>query len=64
MIYDQCKRYLDKLVAWANSWEMNFNVKKCGVMNIWKINLECQYQMNDGWVTLVDDERDLGKSVW
>ena len=32
------QRTLDKLVAWANRWEMNFNVNKCGVMHIRKIN--------------------------
>ena len=33
------QRTLDKLVAWANSWEMDFNVNKCGVMHLGKINL-------------------------
>ena len=51
---------LDKLVVWTNRWEMDFNVNKCGVMHIGKRNLEFQYQMNDGWVKSVDEERDLG----
>ena len=50
---------LDELVAWANRWEMDFNVNKCGVMHIGKTNLEFQYQMNDGWVKSVEEERDL-----
>ena len=29
-------------------------------MHIGKRNLECQYQMNNGWVKSVDEERDLG----
>ena len=29
---------LDKLVAWANRWEMDFNMNKCGVMHIGKRN--------------------------
>ena len=33
------QRILDKLVAWPNRWEMDFNVNKCGVMHIGKINL-------------------------
>ena len=37
------QRTLDKLVAWANRWEMDFNVNKCGVMYIGKRNLEFQY---------------------
>ena len=39
---------------------MEFNVNKCGVMHIQIRNLEFQYQMNDGWVKSVDEERDLG----
>ena len=39
---------------------MDFNVTKCGVMRIVKINLKFQYQMNDDWVKSVDEERDLG----
>ena len=42
------QRTLDKLVAWADSWDMDFNINKCRVMRIGKINLEFQYQMNDG----------------
>ena len=30
------QRTLNKLVAWANRWEMNFNVNKYGVMHIGK----------------------------
>ena len=37
---------------------MKFNVNKCGVMYIEKKNLECQYQMSDGWVKLIDEERE------
>ena len=40
----------DKLVAWANRWEMDFNVNKWRVMHIGKRNLKFQYQINDGWV--------------
>ena len=54
------QRTLYKLVAWANRWEMDFTVKKCGVMYIGKRNLDFQYQMNDGWDKTVDEERDLG----
>ena len=54
------QRTLDKLVAWANRWVVDFNVKKCGVMHIGKRNVEFQYQMNYGWVILVEEESDLG----
>ena len=28
------QRTLDKLVAWANWWDMEFSVNKCGVMQL------------------------------
>ena len=54
------QRTLDKLVAWANRWDTDFNTNKCGVVHIGKINLDFQYQMNDGWVKSVNEERDHG----
>ena len=53
-------RTLEKWVAWENKWEMRFSVNKCGMMHIGKRNLECQFQMSDGWVNSVGEERDLG----
>ena len=46
------KKTLEKLVALANRLDMEFIVNKCGV--------ELQYQMKDGWVRSVDEERDVG----
>ena len=37
---------------------MDFNVIKCGVMHIEK-RRDFQYQMNDGWIKSIDEERDL-----
>ena len=53
------QRTLDKLVAQANSWGMEFNINKYGVMHLGK-NLEFQYQINHGWVKSIDEERDFG----
>ena len=50
------QRTLDKLVAWANTWDMDFNANKRGVMHVGKRNLEFQYQMNDGWCKSIDEE--------
>ena len=52
------QRTLDKLVVWSNKWEMRFNVNKCGGMHIGKRNFEFHYQMNDGWVISIDEERE------
>ena len=53
------QRTLDKLVTWENRWDVDFSVNKCWVIHIGKINLEFQYQMDDGWVKSVDEERDF-----
>ena len=42
----------DTKVAWANRWDMDFNVNKCGVLHIGK-NLEFQYQMVIGTSKLI-----------
>ena len=36
------QRILDKLVAWADRWNIDFNANKYGVMHIGKRNLEFQ----------------------
>ena len=36
------QRNLDKLVAWPNKWNMDFNVNKYGIMYIEKRNYEFQ----------------------
>ena len=38
---------------------MDFNVDKCGVMHTGRRNFEFQYQMNDGWIKSIDEEKDL-----
>ena len=39
---------------------MDFNVNKCGVVHIGKRKLEFKYQMYNGWIKSVEEERDLG----
>ena len=58
------QRTLGKLVAWANGWQIDFNINKCGVMHIEERKLDLQYQMNDGWVKSLDEERDIGMLMY
>ena len=53
------QRNLVKLIAWANRCNMDFSTKKWEKMLIRKRNLKFQYQMKDGWVNSVDEERNL-----
>ena len=38
---------INKLVKWANKWQMNFNVDKCSVMHIGHINMQGSYNMSN-----------------
>ena len=37
---------INKLVEWANKWQMNFNVYKCSVMHIGHNNMQGNYNMS------------------
>ena len=51
---------LDKLVAWADKWQMEFNYSKCKVMHVGHKNIEFSYSMDGQWINDVDEEKDLG----
>ena len=50
---------INKLVEWANKWQMSFNVDKCSVMHIGHNNMQINYNMsNQQWPT-TDQQWDL-----
>ena len=51
---------IDKLVNWADKWQMKFNVDKCKVLQIGSNNDHIQYEMNGVDICNVDKEKDLG----
>ena len=51
---------LDKLLSWAEEWQMLFNVIKCKVMHIGHRNSGFRYCMNGTELDTVDREKDLG----
>ena len=53
---------LDKLVTWAEKWQMDFSVKKCKVMHVGKQKNSSSYYT--GGMKLIEEaaEKDLG--VW
>jgi hypothetical protein len=57
---DDCAKLqddLDKLGEWSNQWQLQFNVKKCGVMHYGKSQTDRHdYSMKEG-----DGRRELGK---
>ena len=51
---------LDKLVEWAEKWQMNFNVDKCTVMHVGTNNQNYNYAMGNQNLAEVNQQRDLG----
>ena len=55
----QLQADLDKLVLWAQKWQMVFNVDKCKVMQVTRRRT---YYMDERELSVVSYEKDLG--VW
>ena len=51
---------LNKLVSWAQKWNMEFNVTKCKVMHTGNKNNKFSYEMNGKVLDKVLVEKDLG----
>lgn len=54
------QRDLDKLLAWSDKWQMQFNYSKCKVMHIGRNNRNFEYEMGGNWLDIINQERDLG----
>lgn len=53
---------IDRLVEWAEKWEMRFNVGKCKILHFGNKNPKIEYKMNGVKLESVTGERDLG--IW
>ena len=42
----QIQNDLDKLMEWAERWQMKFNIEKCKILHIGNKNQQAQYTMN------------------
>ena len=51
---------INKLVEWANKWQMNFNADKCSVMHMGHNNVQSNYNMSNQYLPTTDQQRDLG----
>ncbi len=54
---------LDKLVDWADTWGMAFNISKCKVMHMGKNNTQYPYTMGGQLLKKTTSERDVGITV-
>ena len=51
---------INKLVEWANKWQMNFNVNKCSVIHIEHNNMQGNYNMSNQQLPTTDWRQDIG----
>ena len=49
---------LNRLVDWANTWQMNFTVEKCAVMHIGHNNIQQNYTMAKQQLRAKEEQRD------
>ena len=56
----ELQEVINKLVEWANKWQMSFNVDKCSVMRIGHNNMQSTYNMSDQQLPTTDQQGDLG----
>jgi len=54
---------LDRLVKWADKWQMQFNVSKCKVMHVGKKSPRHTYYMSSTGLRSVEMEKDLGVMI-
>ena len=54
---------LDRLVTWADTWGMSFNVTKCKVMHVGRNNPRVEYYMAGTKLETTEAERDIGVKV-
>ena len=54
---------LNRLVTWADTWEMEFNITKCKVMHVGKDNPKADYTMSGISLEKSEFERDIGVKV-
>ena len=47
---------INKLVEWANNWQMSFNVDKCSVMHIGHNNMQSNYNMFNQQLPTTDQQ--------
>ena len=58
--YNKIFQDINKLLEWANKWQMSFNVDKCSVMHIGHNNMQSIYNMSNEQLPTTDQQRDLG----
>lgn len=56
----EMQQEINRMVEWASTWRMEFNVDKCKIMHGGNGNLKCKYEMNGQVMGETELEKDLG----
>ena len=54
---------LDQLVEWSEKWQMKFNIEKCKVLKLGRLDNGSRYQLDNLDISISECERDLGVMV-
>ena len=54
------QRDLDRMISWADKWQMEFNCSKCKVLHVGNRNTNFNYELEGSWLENCDKEKDLG----
>ena len=57
------KEDIDRMVKWADNWQMEFNPEKCEVIHFGRSTLTRKYSMNGRTLESFVEQRDLGVFV-
>lgn len=61
--HEALQRDLKSIKKWADDWKMEFNVDKCKIMHLGRLNPKHTYTMGGGELTVTTEEKDLGVLV-
>ena len=56
----ELQEYINKLVEWANKWQMSFSVDKCSVVHIGHNDMQSNYNISNQQLPTTDQQQDLG----
>ena len=56
----ELQKDINKLVEWANKWQMSFNIDKCSVMYSGHNNMQINNNMSNQQLPTTDQQQDLG----
>ena len=58
--FHQLQADIDSLVAWANKWQLRFNVSKCHLLHLGRSQHYSEYNIHGNLISLRDSIKDMG----